>query len=135
MKNIHIVPTDKPSRLLLDKEENRLLPLQYEPVFMEHQNLVENQNIYITSDEEIKEGDWCLLDHNVGQSTGYSVLKCLNADIENGEYLFQDKDGDKFTTGRCDKIILTTDKDLIKDGVQAIDDEFLEGYIKTQVTR
>jgi hypothetical protein len=28
------------------------------------------------------------------------------------------------------KIILTTDQDLIKDGVQAIDDEFLEWFIK-----
>jgi hypothetical protein len=28
------------------------------------------------------------------------------------------------------KIILTTDQDLIKDGVQAIDDEFLEWFVK-----
>ena len=87
-----------------------------------------NNNIYITSDEEIKEGDWCLLDHNVGQSTGYSVLKCLQADIENGEYLFQG-DGHKFTTGRCKKIILTTDDQLIADGVQPINDEFLEWFV------
>jgi hypothetical protein len=32
----------------------------------------------------------------------------------------------------CKKIILTTDQDLIKDGVQAIDDEFLEWFIKNQ---
>ena len=30
----------------------------------------------------------------------------------------------------CQKIILTTDQDLIKDGVQAIDDEFLEWFVK-----
>jgi hypothetical protein len=30
----------------------------------------------------------------------------------------------------CKKIILTTDQDLIKDGVQAIDDEFLEWFVK-----
>jgi hypothetical protein len=30
----------------------------------------------------------------------------------------------------CRKIILTTDQDLIKDGVQAIDDEFLEWFVK-----
>jgi len=28
----------------------------------------------------------------------------------------------------CKKIILTTDQDLIKDGVQSIDDEFLEWF-------
>ena len=31
---------------------------------------------------------------------------------------------------KCKKIILTTDPDLIKDGVQAIDDEFLEWFVK-----
>ena len=30
----------------------------------------------------------------------------------------------------CKKIILTTDQDLIKDGVQAIDDDFLEWFVK-----
>ncbi|CAB4136440.1 hypothetical protein UFOVP309_7 [uncultured Caudovirales phage] len=30
----------------------------------------------------------------------------------------------------CKKIILTTDQDLIEDGVQAIDDEFLEWFVK-----
>jgi len=30
----------------------------------------------------------------------------------------------------CKKIILTTDQELIKDGVQAIDDEFLEWFVK-----
>lgn len=34
MKNIHILPTDKPSRLLFDIEENRLLPLQKEEFWM-----------------------------------------------------------------------------------------------------
>jgi hypothetical protein len=123
-RNIHVLPTDKPSRLCKNNNEFYYI---IDGIF----NLGrEKYNIYITSDEEIKEGDWCLLDHNVGQSTGYSVLKCLNADIENGEYLFQDKDGDKFTTGRCDKIILTTDQDLIKDGVQAIPDEFFGWFVK-----
>ena len=32
--------------------------------------------------------------------------------------------------GSVAKIILTTDQDLIKDGIQAIDDEFLEWFIK-----
>jgi hypothetical protein len=109
MKNVHVLPTDK--RSILSDCENY-------------------KHVYITSDEEIKEGDWCLIDHNVGQSNGYSILKCLKADVQNGEYLFQDKDGDKFITGRCKKIILTTDQDLIKDGVQAISDEFLEWFVK-----
>ena len=51
MKNIHVIPTDKPSRLFYNVG-GTLLFTNYK-----HYNGV---NIYITSDEEIKEGDWCL---------------------------------------------------------------------------
>jgi hypothetical protein len=73
-----------------------------------------NNNIYITSDEQAKEGDWCLdiftksvFKYGKGLAKGQTTL--LNA---------------------TKKIILTTDQDLIKDGVQAIDDEFLEWFVK-----
>ena len=45
MKNIYVLPTDEPSRLIYDKEENRLLPLQKAAIFMVHQDLVGNQKI------------------------------------------------------------------------------------------
>jgi hypothetical protein len=35
-----------------------------------------------------------------------------------------------YFTQFCKKIILSTDQDLIKDGVQAIDEEFLEWFVK-----
>ena len=65
-----------------------------------------NENIYITSDEEIKEGDWQLSNDK-------------HITIRTNSFHESDK-----------KIILTTDKDLIKDGVQAIDDDFLEWFVK-----
>lgn len=60
--------------------------------------------VLAVSDEEIKEGDWCLLDNNIGMSTGYQILQCLKANVEDGEYDFEDK-GESFYTGRCKKII------------------------------
>lgn len=85
MKNIHILPTDKPI-----------------------------QNIYITSDEEIKEGDWYLVIGGIG----LEVNTCHKSN------------GDTPINNWLKKIILTTDPKLIKDGVQAIDDEFLEWFVK-----
>jgi hypothetical protein len=70
-----------------------------------------NQNIYITSDEEIKEGDWVLY----FKYNSPLIHKVFNPD--NFKKIGK-------------KIILTTDQDLIKDGIQAIDDEFLEWFIK-----
>ena len=129
MKNIYIFPTIASKSFGFCKRKDNGVFLLF-PSSEDDHNQAEYQHIYITSDEKIKGGDWCLLDHNVGLSTGYSVLKCLIADVENGEYLFKDEKGDKFTTGRCDKIILSTDLDLIKDGVQAIPDDFLEWFVK-----
>jgi hypothetical protein len=101
MKNIHIIPTEKPSMLYKDGEKLKLDIESYG---------VNNQNIYITSDEEIKEGvDQWYLD------------KFLNKPYNSGGSQYSSKQ---------DVIILTTDQDLIKDGVQAIDDEFLEWFVK-----
>jgi hypothetical protein len=72
------------------------------------------QHLYITSDEEIKNERlrW-IIDNREGMNgfihQVYSVI--LDSKI-------------------CPEIILTTDQDLIKDGVQAIDDTFLEWFVK-----
>ena len=100
MKNIHIIPTDKPSSIGYDGVKN----LHFVNDFID-----DYQNIYITSDEEIKEGDW-LIDDKYKQLMKY---------FGEGSLLISSK-----------KIILTTDQDLIKDNVQAIDDEFIEWFVK-----
>jgi predicted XRE-type DNA-binding protein len=85
------------------------------------------QNIYITSDEEIKEGDWVYSEtrNKVCKVTGvskWSHKDDYSIDLDNENYYIHNSYGKK--------IILTTDQDLIKDGVQAIDDEFLEWFVK-----
>jgi hypothetical protein len=100
MKNIHLIPTDKPSRLHLGNSGLVLCDLNF------GKNTINGQNIYITSDEEISISDYI--------TDGYRVWKWKD---------------DSSLLGRK-KIILTADKDLIKDGVQAIDDEFLEWFVK-----
>jgi hypothetical protein len=104
MKNIHILPTDKPSKVFITKDEG----LGFDNQMLENTELdCQNQNIYITSDEEIKEGEYGLskLNEVVKFHIGY-------------DYRYYKK------------IIITTDKDLIKDGVQAIDDTFLEWFVQ-----
>ena len=104
MKNIHVLPTDKPSRLHFD---DKLFLFRMIQISIQSRNYCfTNQHIYITSDEEIKPFDW-----------GLSKLN---------EVRYMKPEGGVF----CKKIILTTDQDLIKDGVQAIDDEFLEWFVK-----
>ena len=110
MKNIHVLPTDKPSRLY-----NCFGKLEIGDYVTTRESLqVTNQNIYITSDEEIKEEDWYYLPRT------NSVHKCIE---DPAELNLERRLG-------VAKIILTTDQDLIKDGVQAIDDEFLEWFVK-----
>ena len=108
MKNIHILPTDKPGWVGRFIDTNNL--------FLRISNDIprgENVNIYITNSEEIKEGDWCLEFNALGNKI---MDVCKAPCIIPGECILI-------------KIILTTDPTLIADGVQAIDDEFLEWFV------
>lgn len=56
MKNIHILPTDKPTTLFKDDFGNFIYSINID----QEQNHFEPQHIYITSDEEIKEREICI---------------------------------------------------------------------------
>jgi hypothetical protein len=115
MKNIHLIPTDKPSRLY--KDDSQVLNLNIHSLIkgIFTNGVGSNQHIYITSSEEIKEGDWFI---------NTSLNKPYQADASDVHVsLINEK---KY----CKKITLTDNKDLIKDGVQAIDNEFLEWFVK-----
>ena len=123
MKNIHIIPTDKPSNLVFEKISNRFYTNSRRK---ENSKNIQNQNIYITSDEKIKEGDWCIEGTDKTRKSKPFKVKEIN-DVSG---ICRDADGNPYVTDACKKIILTTDQDLIKDGVQSIDDEFLEWFVK-----
>ena len=110
MKNIHIIPTDKPSRLgyLTKKGKQVFNDLRLFDRVMPNILDSENQHLYITNDEEIIEGDWIF-----NEEREPSVLQCIGKGSLRG----------------WNKIILTTDQSLIQDGVQAIDDEFLQWFV------
>ena len=74
------------------------------------------KELFITSDEEIKDGDW-IFDNFAKINLVQKIRKC-------------DFDSSHYRNGNWKKIILTTDQDLIKDSVQAIDDDFLEWFVK-----
>ena len=117
MKNIHVKATDKPSKLIIYSTLLNEFRLLDEPI----EDWEHKKNIYITSNEEIKLNDY-VIQVNF-EKTNTQVIQCVN---EFQVKIANDKDG-SFTKN---KIILTTDQDLIKDGVQPIDDEFLEWFVK-----
>ena len=114
MKNIHILPTEKPSRLFLNKVNKKLLLEDISnPNLKKLLPSGSYQNIYITSDEEIKYNEYYLGEDN--------HIYCLVSTVNyNGK-----------------KIILTTNPELSPDvgvtfgvGVHKIPDEFLEWFVK-----
>jgi len=104
MKNIHILPTDKPSRLHLI-EDNLTITSEYKNSVCD-----DEVNIYITSDEDINDSDYVITKY--GRLVQVSYL--MSKDLESAS----------------NPVVLTTDRDLIKYGVQAIDDEFLQWFVK-----
>ena len=140
MENIHILSTDKPSRLIqAEDDELMLLNELYENTY----NI--NKHIYITSDEEIKEGNVVKIPCGVGKvkelfwKFGNDNPSYIVEDIFIYKLRYGQKEGElqinSFRYEDVKKIILTTDQDLIKDGVQEIDDEFLEWFIKNHTCK
>jgi hypothetical protein len=85
-----------------------------------------HQYLYITSDEEIKQGDWFIYRcYKLCKCTGLSQSKQILTDNEIAKH----KDYGK-PQGLSTKIILTDNPDLIAEGVQPIDNEFLEWFVK-----
>jgi len=119
MKNIHVLPTDKPSRLIIYSTLLNEFRLLDEPI----EDWKHKRNIYITSDEEIKKGDYYIHGNRLHKHLGKKCLDVLTSK-EYQQSSFINKDS------VFKKIILTDNKDLIKDGVQAIDDDFLEWFVK-----
>ncbi len=138
MKNIHVLPTDKPSRFFNTNKGQYNFRGHYVPDTIQ---TCKNHNIYITSNEEIKERNWCY--HIDGEydfpvqikgiaprtptRRNVSILTSNSSQLAGGKYI-------KFVES-CDiselkKIILTTDQELIANGVQAIDDGFLKWFVK-----
>jgi hypothetical protein len=134
MKNIHVIPTDKPSRFFITNEDEYGFREHYAPDTMQ---TIKCMNIHITSDEEIKVGDWFIhpdsscFDKECKEVSigGYEILQVIKVD---GNFIYHSAMMAIHKNKNIKKIILTTGQDLIKDGVQAIDDEFLEWFVKNQ---
>ena len=108
MKNIYLLRTDKPSRLYSNNGQ-----LHLDSILQNSGGHTVDHHVYITNDEEIKDvrqhqGEWQL-------EKGQILNKFPNYITDLSE---------------CKLVIMTTDPDLIADGVQAIDDEFLEWFVK-----
>ena len=103
MKNIHVLQKNIFNQLGVDHYGKT-------PTQIKIAEFLINKNIYITSNEEIKEG--------VNQ---WYLDKFLNKPRNSSGSQYGEKQN---------VITLTTDQDLIKDGVQSIDDEFLEWFVK-----
>jgi hypothetical protein len=110
-KNIFLIATDKQSKLyhwIGNDTYKGGLRLRKLSGFCEETSIdIKNQHIYITSDEEIKE--WYIYEG-----------KLLRASVNHSKY--------ELLYGK--PVILTTDQDLIKDGIQVIPNEFMEWFVK-----
>jgi hypothetical protein len=106
MKNIHLIRTNLSRLYYTISMSGYNLKLSATPIHQSSE--VRPQHIYITSDEQIKDGDWMI------RGNEQPTLVTPNFFWDFGVRYY--------------KIILTTDQDLI--GVQAIDDEFLEWFVK-----
>jgi len=111
MKNIFLIPTENPSRLY--KGDNGLLAFGLMQTSTQSRNdYFTNQNIHITSDSKFIRDEYITDGIEVIMATPKLVDAQGLVDRRNWK-----------------KIIITNDLELIKDGVQEIDDEFLQWFV------
>ena len=104
MKNLHVLTTENQSRL----RYNIITKIwELNEFHKYHTDIKSTHNIYITSDEEIKMQDWCI-------TAKGNLLQMIEGDTALG-----------FALLGCKKIILTTDQDLINDGIEQISEDTL----------
>jgi len=117
--NIYLIPTDKFSKLQLKRDGGLHLE--------DGQSIALKSflNIYITNSEKPKARDWVL-----GDFPDNPIGKVISKYGQ--EFTAQSLNGDKYGLAEYDskKIILTTDPDLIKEGIQSINDEFLQWFVE-----
>ena len=127
MKNIHVLSTNKPSRLS-DCHDNKL--------HLDDVRYLRNyKNIYITSDEEIKEGDVVKIPCGVGKvkeltwKFGNDNPSYIIEDIFIYKLRYGQKEGElqinSFRYEDVKKIVITTDQQLIADGIEQISEDTL----------
>ncbi len=92
---------------MIDTIENKLY---FQSILHEKTANVLTQHVYITSDEKAEDEDWLLI-------------------IDDFETYVHKHKGDNLPTTSWKKIILTTDQDLIAEGIQPIDDTFLQWFV------
>lgn len=125
MKNLYIIPTNKFSKLAYYQESTSHKDAELQLVTQPSSDY-KYQNIYIISNEDLMVDN-----HSLQLETGviFKIKEILEPD-----HLYLDYKGNKhwdnFDPWCVKKIILTTDPDLIADGIQPIDNEFLEWYVQ-----
>ena len=106
MKNIHVQSTDK--KTILHFDHTGLFLTQNYQLSNTINSIVQGRNIYITSDTaDINDNDYII----TKDSRLVQVSYLLSSDLDGAS-----------------KVILTTDQDLINDGVQSIPYDFLEWF-------
>jgi len=121
MKNIHVLPTEKPSRLIQAKNDILILLIE----LAENNEFNLNKHIYITSDEEINKNTktcWCIDAYNNELVLHQGVLP---------DYHYKNYKKIIMTTDRSINVLCGCGKDCDakESGVQTIDDDFLEWFV------
>jgi hypothetical protein len=111
MKNIFLIPTDKSSSIWINYVVKRLIYGQF--TSNDDKINCQNQNVYITSDSKFVRDEYI--------TDGIEVMKATPKLVD--------------AQGLVDrrnwrKIVLTNDLELIKDGIQEIEDLFLVWFVK-----
>lgn len=114
-----MLPTDQASRLYLEYGDCDLCLANYPLPQTSRSN---NQHLYITTDDEIREGDWFI--HHSHSTTSLHQAKSVVPE----SIITMDDEGCWMINAK--RVILTSDQTLNMCGVQEIDPAFMDWFVK-----
>jgi hypothetical protein len=112
MKNIFLIPTERQTNLVRIWYKVEKTAFSFRINAEVNDSYKEYVNIYITDEEELKEGDYIF-------ETDTNIVNTADKDYSRNEFDF--------------KIVLTNDPTLIEDGVQEVSSEFLSFFAENPI--
>jgi len=121
---IHLVSPEDEISVNYEDKDDKLVPLKHSKLIFTDEATefgFPPQHLYITSNEEIKEGDWCI---NKNRDTLHIITQ-----IHKGERIVEES---------WEKVIATTDKLFIKDKsyehIAIIPESFIKAFVESNGT-
>lgn len=126
-----MLPTDKATRVFLSNIDNKILLMnEARTIPFNQNNTLTGQHLYITSNEEIEEGDWYIYTDLLNRKSLHRALPSTTNELGNKKKIIATTDRNLGLSGYCDDGIPLDNKGNMFKPLPKPSNEFLKKFCK-----